>query len=183
MKNDVTDHQEKGLCLQPIISNQTLTHYFFLSNLSNAEGSMFGFIQLRTISYSTLTMGMAATILHVVNRDLLGMYPEFHLTSAFLTATIGGLLILIWPILYGYHREFTIAGATRAEMGDLKTAVIFLIWLGIVGWGIQWSGLYADFQLGSVIRTLIFGGIMVIGTGIGAKLDAYSRSSTDVTLK
>lgn len=137
---------------------------------------MGNFINLRTVSFCTLFLVVFATIIHVTSRDLLGLDPSYHLTSAIITFLMGAVFILAGPMLFGDSGRIVLAGADRLEMTDPKTSVLFLIYLGLLAWVIQVTGLYSDFHLASVIKTLFIGGVMLVIMGLGYRVRSQAKN-------
>ncbi|MDZ7772685.1 MAG: hypothetical protein U5K31_08105 [Balneolaceae bacterium] len=122
-------------------------------------------MQSQTAATFTVWMVLMGTIIHVVEKDLLGIYPEYDLTSAFLMALIGGGLTLLPSIL---RSDFTPilgrGGSTDSVMKrlDLKTLFLSMATFLVVSLGISYSGLYREFILRSALHTLWMGSVLIL---------------------
>lgn len=119
----------------------------------------------RTIALFAVWIMLMGAIIHVVEKDLLGLYPDFDLTSAFIMAFLGGALMLL-P--YIFRSEFLPLLGNGAESGsasdflDLKTIFLSVVIFLAVSMGIHYSGLIPQFALGSALNTLWMGSVMIL---------------------
>lgn len=95
---------------------------------------MSNILKIKTVNYVLLTLFFFAAILHVVMKDLLGLWPEYHLTSALLTVFAGIFLSLAYAIARGYGRDYSLLSARREELFDVKSTLITIAVLLLLGY-------------------------------------------------
>lgn len=138
---------------------------------------MSNILKIKAVNFVLLMLFFLAVIPHVVMKDLLGLWPEYHLTSALLTVFAGIFLSLIYIIARGSGQNYSLVSARREELLDVNSTMVTIPALLLLGYLIELSGLYGDFHLRSAVEAVIFSGFLIWATVVTHRWGASGRKA------
>lgn len=129
-------------------------------------------LNTRTIGLFVIGLILIGVIIHVFWKDLLGLNSQFHVTSPFIMALGGAILLLLPSVLRGTFQPILKVNESlpeRRKIYDMKTFVVTVITMVAVALAIDYSGLIPQFDLDSAIRTLGLSVVLFLIIGISKK--------------
>lgn len=88
---------------------------------------MSNILKIKAVNYVLLTLFLFAAILHVVMKDLLGLWPDYHLTSALLAVLAGIFPSLAYSSARGSRQNCSLVAARREELFDFKSTLTTIV--------------------------------------------------------
>lgn len=121
-------------------------------------------IKTRTVTHYLFWLIAMGVIIHVVERDFLGLNPDYNLTSAVITFFIGGILLAIPSIIRSDFQPLIRRAdgpSEKEDLHDIGSLVISFILMLAIALALHYSHLIPQYRLESALYTLFMGSIVM----------------------
>lgn len=144
------------------------------------------YFQSRTAILFSLWIMLNGTLIHVVEKDLLGIYPDYELTSTVIVAFLAGVLMLLPSVARrNFQPLLRISAPAKSteNLLNLKTTLVSIAAFLAVALGMHYWEIITPFSLSSALNTLWFGGILFLIISFGVRKKSESRENSHAATK